>query len=81
VVEREQERLSTVTLPPDANAIGSPLSMFAFNAMGVRIASLRRANGHAVPLEDQPLLMDGDALVLSGVPESLALAEEKLLRG
>ncbi|MFC5496614.1 cation:proton antiporter [Caenimonas terrae] len=81
VAEREQERLSTVTLPPDAKAIGHPLSTFAFNAMGVRIASLRRANGQAVALEGQPLLLDGDALVLSGVPESLALAEEKLLRG
>jgi len=79
--EREQERLSTVTLPADANAIGRPLSVFAFNAMGVRIASLRRANGQAVPLDGQPTLLDGDALVLSGVPESLALAEEKLLRG
>jgi CPA2 family monovalent cation:H+ antiporter-2 len=81
LVERDQERLSTVTLPPDADAIGRPLPLFAFNAIGVRIASLRRANGQAVPLEGQPLLLDGDALVLSGVPESLALAEEKLLRG
>jgi CPA2 family monovalent cation:H+ antiporter-2 len=81
VKEREQERLSTVTLPPDAHAVGQPLSLFALNAIGVRIASLRRANGKVVPLDGQPLLLDGDALVLSGVPESLALAEEKLLRG
>ena len=81
VKEREQERLSTVTLPPDASAIGRPLPQFAFNALGVRIASLRRANGQSVPLDGQPLLLDGDALVLSGVPESLALAEEKLLHG
>jgi CPA2 family monovalent cation:H+ antiporter-2 len=81
VNEREQERLSTVTLPPDASAVGRPLSQFALNAMGVRIASLRRASGQTVSLEGQPMLLDGDALVLSGVPESLALAEEKLLRG
>ena len=79
--ERDQERLSTVTLPPDASAIGQPLSLAALNALGVRIASLRRANGQPVALDSQPLLRDGDALVLSGVPESLALAEEKLLRG
>jgi CPA2 family monovalent cation:H+ antiporter-2 len=47
----------------------------------VRIASLRRANGQVVAVDDQPLLRDGDALVLSGLPESLALAEERLLRG
>jgi CPA2 family monovalent cation:H+ antiporter-2 len=81
VNEREQERLSTVTLPPGASAVGRPLSQFALNAMGVRIASLRRANGQTVSLEGQPMLLDGDALVLSGVPESLALAEERLLRG
>ncbi len=81
VNERDQERLSTVTLPPDARAIGQPLSLAALNALGVRIASLRRANGQPVALDSQPLLRDGDALVLSGVPESLALAEEKLLRG
>jgi CPA2 family monovalent cation:H+ antiporter-2 len=81
VNERDQARLSTVTLPPDARAIGQPLALAALNAIGVRIASLRRANGQPVALDGQPLLRDGDALVLSGVPEALALAEEKLLRG
>ena len=81
VEEREQERLFTLTLPPDARAVGTPLSQFALNAIGVRVASLRRANGKVVPLDGQPMLQDGDALVLSGVPESLSLAEEKLLRG
>jgi CPA2 family monovalent cation:H+ antiporter-2 len=82
VNERDQERLSTVTLPPDARAIGQPLSLAALDALGVRLASLRRANGKPVALDGQPLLLlDGDALVLSGVPESLALAEEQLLRG
>jgi CPA2 family monovalent cation:H+ antiporter-2 len=81
VEEREQERLSTVTLPPDAAAVGTPLSQVALNVLGVRVASLRRANGQAVPLDDNSVLRDGDALVLSGIPESLSLAEEKLLRG
>ena len=81
VIEREQERLSTVTLAGDARAVGRPLSQFSLNALGVRVASLRRANGQVVPLDGQPLLQDGDALVLSGIPEALALAEEQLLRG
>ena len=81
VEEREQERLSTVTLAADARAVGRPVAQFALNALGVRIASLRRANGQVVSLDGQPVLLDGDALVLSGLPESLALAEEKLLRG
>ena len=81
VNERDQERLTTVTLPSDARAVGKPLSQFALNAIGVRVASIRRANGQVVPLDGHPVLLDGDALVLSGVPEALALAEEQLLRG
>jgi CPA2 family monovalent cation:H+ antiporter-2 len=81
VVEREQERLSTITLSADASAVGQPLPQLAFDAIGVRIASVRRANGSLVPLDGLAPLRDGDALVLSGRPESLALAEDKLLRG
>ncbi len=81
VNERDQERLTTVTLPSDARAAGKPLAQFALNAIGVRVASIRRANGQVVPLDGHPVLLDGDALVLSGVPEALALAEEQLLRG
>ena len=81
VNERDQERLTTVTLPSDARAAGKPLAQFALNAIGVRVASIRRAAGQVVPLDGHPVLLDGDALVLSGVPEALALAEEQLLRG
>ena len=80
VEELEQERLATITLPPDAGAVGHPLPQFALNAIGVRVASLRRSGGQVVSLDGHPVLYDGDALVLSGVPETLALAEEMLLR-
>ena len=81
VEELEQERLATITLPPDAGSVGHPLSQFALKAIGVRVASLRRSSGQVVSLDGHPVLEDGDALVLSGIPESLALAEEMLLRG
>ena len=80
VEELEQERLATITLPPGAGAVGHPLPQFALNAIGVRVASLRRSGGQVVSLDGHPVLHDGDALVLSGVPETLALAEEMLLR-
>jgi CPA2 family monovalent cation:H+ antiporter-2 len=41
---------------------------------------VRRANGRVLEADDQLMLEVGDTLVLSGVPEALALAEEKLLR-
>ncbi len=81
VQEREQERLSTITLPLGAHALGRALSQFALHAQGVRVVSLRRSSGHAVDLASDPRLEDGDTLVLSGRPEPLAMAEEILLQG
>ncbi|MBI2769112.1 MAG: cation:proton antiporter [Burkholderiales bacterium] len=81
VHELEQERLATITLPLGARPVGRPLPDFALHAMGVRVVSLRRGNGKPADLEGGPPLQEGDTLVLSGLPENLALAEEKLLRG
>lgn len=79
--EREQERLSTLSLPPGARAAGQPLGRFALHAMGVRVVTLRHANGKVRPAADDAVLEGGDTLVLSGRPETLALAEEKLIKG
>jgi len=53
----------------------------ALEAGGVRVVSLRRGNGKTVAAQAETLLEGGDTLVLSGKPEALAMAEEKLLRG
>jgi CPA2 family monovalent cation:H+ antiporter-2 len=81
VDELEQERLATLTLPVGARSIGRRLGHFALHAMGVRVVSLRRIDGKAAPVEQDPPLEGGDTLVLSGRPESLAVAEQKLLAG
>jgi CPA2 family monovalent cation:H+ antiporter-2 len=80
VNELEQERLSTLTLPAAIHALGKPLAALALHAMGVRVVSLRRSSGETVPASDDAILANGDTLVLSGTPEALALAEDKLLR-
>jgi CPA2 family monovalent cation:H+ antiporter-2 len=72
------ERLSTVTLSAGAGALGQRLSGIE---LGVRVVSLRRANGKPVDAAQDPELADGDTLVLSGRSEQLAIAEERLLRG
>ncbi len=77
----EQERLASVTLPPQAQALGRALSQLALSGQGVRVVSLRRSNGRVVDPASDPGLEDGDTLVLSGRPEPLALAEEMLLKG
>jgi monovalent cation:H+ antiporter-2, CPA2 family len=72
-------RLLSVTLPAAARCVGRPLSDLALHAMGVSAVSLRRASGSASKPDDAAVLSAGDTLVLSGLPEPLALAEAKLL--
>jgi CPA2 family monovalent cation:H+ antiporter-2 len=79
--EHEHERLATLSLPMGAQSIGRPLAQLALHALAVRVVSLRRSSGKAVPIDDAVLLHDGDTLVLSGKAEALAMAEKKFLRG
>ena len=80
VDELHHERLSSFTVPLGAKSIGKPLLHLALHAMGTRVVNLRRSNGMSEPPSDDVLLQSGDTLVLSGTPENLALAEQKLLR-
>ncbi|QIL45392.1 potassium transporter [Acidovorax sp. HDW3] len=78
---REQARLSSITLPPEAGCLGQPLAALALHAIGVRVVNLRQHGGHSGAVDESRLLAAGDTLVLSGHPTALALAEDKLLRG
>jgi monovalent cation:H+ antiporter-2, CPA2 family len=79
--EMDHERLTTFTMPLSAKTLGDTLGDLALHATGVRVVSVRRAGGAQVAPDDACALQDGDTLVLSGKPEGLAVAEEKLLRG
>ena len=79
--ELEQERLASVTLPLGARAIGQTVSHLALHALGTRVVTLRRRNGQSIDAALDPMLEDGDTLVLSGKPEPLAKATQKLLKG
>lgn len=81
VEEAENERLTTVTIPAGGRKVGRDLGSLALEAMGVRVASLRRASGRNEAFDDATVLEGGDTLVLSGKAPALALAEEKLLSG
>jgi CPA2 family monovalent cation:H+ antiporter-2 len=78
--ERDQERLSSITLPPGAAAVGQEPDTLPLEAIGARLVNVRRAHGR-VRGEAAAPLAEGDTLVLSGHPTALGLAEEKLLRG
>ena len=61
-------------------SIGKPLGHLALHALGVRVVNLRRNNGRSMEVQDDTELEDGDTLVLSGIPENLSIAEQKLLQ-
>ena len=81
VEELQQERLLSVTLPAAAASVGAKLGHLALHAVGVRVVSVRLAAGQVRDADDEMALKAGDTLVLSGLPEPLALAEAKLLGG
>jgi CPA2 family monovalent cation:H+ antiporter-2 len=81
VEELHQARLTSVTLPGAAACVGQTLGDQALHAVGVGVASVRSASGAVTGPADDRVLAAGDTLVLSGLPEPLALAEAKLLRG
>jgi monovalent cation:H+ antiporter-2, CPA2 family len=64
-----------------APCVGRALADQALTAVGVQVVSVRRAAGQVLTAHDEMQLAGGDTLVLSGLPEALALAEAKLLHG
>jgi CPA2 family monovalent cation:H+ antiporter-2 len=79
VEELEQARLQSVTLPDATRWAGQTLEALALHAVGVSVVSVRRSGGGVVSPRPEHPLAGGDTLVLSGLPEALALAEAKLL--
>jgi CPA2 family monovalent cation:H+ antiporter-2 len=79
--ELQQERMSSLSLPLSAKAIGLSLGELALQNMGVRVVSLRRKGAQVAVITDQLVLQESDNLLLSGKVDGLELAEHKLLKG
>jgi monovalent cation:H+ antiporter-2, CPA2 family len=79
VDELQTARLLSVTLPAAGSHLGQTLADQALHAVGVTVVSVRLAAGAVTVPDDSLVLAAGDTLVLSGLPEPLALAESKLL--
>ena len=77
--ELDHARLLSVTLPATSPGIARTLGQQALSGSGVTVVSLRRASGAVLQPDDALTLAAGDTLVLSGLPEPLAIAEERLL--
>ncbi len=80
VDELHQERLSSLTLPPGAKAVGQTVSQLGLSTLGVHIVSLRRNGGKVMLIAHDPQIEEGDTLVLSGKAEMLTMAEQQLLK-
>jgi CPA2 family monovalent cation:H+ antiporter-2 len=75
-------RLHSVTLQENAHALGRSLADLDLAAVGVQVRAVRRlgAKTKLTSTEAGPLLA-GDVIVLLGIPERIAAAEDLLLRG
>jgi len=78
---RYPERLHSVTLLPNAHAVGRTLGEVALDGARVTVTAVRRGGIRGPqPLPDTRLKA-GDVLVLYGTPEALDEAERTLLQG
>jgi CPA2 family monovalent cation:H+ antiporter-2 len=78
--ELQQVRLSTFNLPLHARFVGRTVGELALPALGVQLVSLRRKSGQIMSLSDDLVLMEGDALVMSGKADPISQAENRLLK-
>lgn len=77
--EAQAERLQSVTMPATARVLGHTLAQINLAELSVRLVSLRRNDGKAVDIASNPVLQEGDTLVMSGKAEPLAKAQTRLL--
>jgi CPA2 family monovalent cation:H+ antiporter-2 len=78
---KQQPRLHAVVMSSDAYAIGKRLSDFDFSKYAVEVKSLRRPSMQGEELTFDARLMDGDVIVLLGLPANLMKSENILLIG
>jgi CPA2 family monovalent cation:H+ antiporter-2 len=79
--ESYRERLHSVTLLPQAYAVGKKLAELPLAESGVTITAVRRGGITGPEPEPDTKLIAGDVLVLFGAPEALEHAEKVLLEG
>lgn len=79
-VDAGQVRLHSITIPPGSPAIGSSIGDLGLDALGVTVSAVRRRNIRGLSPGPETRLMEGDVVVLMGVPGTLEAAEAKVLR-
>jgi CPA2 family monovalent cation:H+ antiporter-2 len=81
VDDRDEPRLRTVVVGPDAPSAGKTLADLGLDAVDVKVTAVRRKGSRDIdPAADTPVHV-GDVLVLLGTQENLARAEMRILQG
>ncbi len=76
----EQVRLQSVPVDPRADAVGRTLAELGLADIGVEVTAIRRHGIRGVEPDPETRLRAADIVVLRGLPEQLAEAEERLSR-
>ncbi|WP_227107060.1 cation:proton antiporter domain-containing protein [Chromobacterium rhizoryzae] len=74
-------RLQSIQVCTGAAAVGQPLANLHLGDLGVELKAIRRQRVRRTDFDDSFEVEQGDALVLLGTPEQLALAEYRILQG
>jgi CPA2 family monovalent cation:H+ antiporter-2 len=78
----EDEHLLNITIVEGSFAIKQSLHNLALHSLNVRVVVLRHRDGRAVSMPDAQTAIElGDTLLLSGKPEALELAQERIING
>ena len=78
---RDEPRLRTIVVGPDAPSVGRALGSLSLAALGVEVTAVRRKGSREVNPGPETPLQAGDVLVLLGTQEKLARAEMRILQG
>ncbi|WP_322031971.1 cation:proton antiporter [Paraburkholderia sp. J76] len=76
----EQVRLQSVPVDERADAVGRTLAELGLYDLGVEVTAIRRHGIRGVEPDPSTKLREADIVVLRGLPEQLAQAEERLSR-
>ncbi|MEN3112457.1 cation:proton antiporter [Uliginosibacterium paludis] len=79
--DAQEERLHSVSLPIGAYAVSRRIGDLGFEVTGARVAAVRRRGVRSLDPANDMVFEAGDVVVLLGLPNCLAAAEVRLLKG